>query len=59
MSPPDDGAPIDRPEGPVVRGLADDEADLAASSVLARVAWNGPVLDPDQLSAAEFLSALP
>lgn len=50
-----ESAPDDRA---TVCGLLGEE-DEPASAVLARVAWNGPVLDPDQLTAAEFLAALP
>jgi len=42
-----------------VRGLLPGDEEEPASLVLSRVAWNGPVLDPDQLTAAEFLAALP
>lgn len=42
-----------------VCGLRRDEEDETAAMVLSRVAWNGPVLDPDQLTAVEFLGALP
>jgi hypothetical protein len=48
----------DGAESGVVLGLG-RELDEPVSAVLARIPWNGPVLDPDQLSAAEFMSALP
>jgi hypothetical protein len=47
------------PDDAVVRGLRREEQEEPASAVLSRVAWNGPVLDPDQLTAVELLGALP
>lgn len=47
------------PDPSTVRGLRREEQEEPASMVLSRVAWNGPVLDPDQLTAVEFLGALP
>lgn len=42
-----------------VRGLLSGDENEPAATVLGRVSWNGPVLDADQLTAAEFLAALP
>ncbi|NOU29084.1 MAG: hypothetical protein HOO96_14375 [Polyangiaceae bacterium] len=47
------------PEHSTVRGLRREEQEEPASVVLSRVAWNGRVLDPDQLTAVELLGALP
>ena len=48
-----------RPPEHDVRGLSQHELDEPVAWTLARVSWNGPILDPDQLTAAEFLAALP
>lgn len=42
----------------VLRGLDDDTAARPACEVLAAVAWDGPVMDPDTTPAVEFLAWL-
>lgn len=42
----------------VLRGLDDETAARPACEVLAAVAWDGPVMDPDTTPAGEFLAWL-
>jgi hypothetical protein len=43
---------------PAARGLSVDVAERLAGDVLSELPWEGLPLDPDELSAAEFLESL-
>lgn len=44
--------------GAVLRGLDAALAERPAADVLAEVAWDGPPLDPERMTAGDFLSLL-
>jgi len=44
---------------PALVGLSEERARRPASQVLARVPWDGRKVDPERMSAARFLGALP